>query len=40
MHIFYALAWDQSDKYFKIFITLNKVHTLPPENVSCLFSDQ
>ncbi|KAK3907478.1 Calcyclin-binding protein [Frankliniella fusca] len=33
-------AWDQSDKFVKIFVTLKNVHTIPAENVSCDFKDR
>lgn len=33
-------AWDQSDKFFKIFVTLNNVQTLPSDNVTCQFSER
>ncbi|GAB6023401.1 hypothetical protein CHUAL_008190 [Chamberlinius hualienensis] len=33
-------AWDQSDKFVKLYITLNKVQTLPAENVKCEFSNK
>lgn len=31
-------AWDQSDKFVKLFISLEKVDTLEPDQVSCLFT--
>lgn len=31
-------AWDQSEKFVKIFVTLKNVHTIPSENISCDFS--
>lgn len=30
-------AWDQSEKFVKIFVTLKNVHTIPGDNVSCDF---
>ncbi|KAE8749234.1 hypothetical protein FOCC_FOCC004141 [Frankliniella occidentalis] len=33
-------AWDQSDKFVKIFVTLKNVHTLPADNISCDFKDR
>lgn len=33
-------AWDQSDKFVKIFVTLKNIHTLPAENVSCNFKNR
>uniref|UniRef100_A0A1B6CCB6 Calcyclin-binding protein n=1 Tax=Clastoptera arizonana TaxID=38151 RepID=A0A1B6CCB6_9HEMI len=33
-------AWDQSDKYVKIFVTLSKVHSLPKENTFATFSER
>lgn len=37
MLIYIFLAWDQSDKFLKIYVTLNGVHTLPKENIQCEF---
>ncbi|XP_054713980.1 calcyclin-binding protein-like [Uloborus diversus] len=31
-------AWDQSDKYLKIYLTIPAVHTFPTENVTSSFS--
>jgi len=31
-------AWDQSDKFVKIYVTLKDVHTIPSENVHCDFT--
>jgi len=33
-------AWDQSDAFVKLYVTLNKVHTLPKEAVYCNFLDR
>ncbi|KRT83074.1 hypothetical protein AMK59_3115 [Oryctes borbonicus] len=33
-------AWDQSNKFVKFYVTLQKVHTLPAESVSCTFTDK
>ncbi|XP_019386422.1 PREDICTED: calcyclin-binding protein [Crocodylus porosus] len=33
-------GWDQSDKFVKIYITLNGVHKLPAENVQVQFSER
>uniref|UniRef100_A0A0P5A3G8 Calcyclin-binding protein n=1 Tax=Daphnia magna TaxID=35525 RepID=A0A0P5A3G8_9CRUS len=33
-------AWDQSDKFFKLFVTLPDVQTLPAENVACTFGNR
>ncbi|XP_028667139.1 calcyclin-binding protein [Erpetoichthys calabaricus] len=33
-------GWDQSDKFIKIYITLNGVHKIPAENVEATFSDR
>jgi len=33
-------AWDQSDKYFKIFISLNNIQKLDKEKVSCVFNER
>ncbi|XP_065298951.1 calcyclin-binding protein [Dermacentor albipictus] len=30
-------AWDQSDKFVKLYITLPGVHELPPENIKSVF---
>lgn len=36
--IFRCLAWDQTSKFVKFYITLNKVQTIPAENVKCIFT--
>ncbi|XP_051854875.1 calcyclin-binding protein [Antechinus flavipes] len=33
-------GWDQSDKYVKIYITLNGVQQVPPENVQVQFKER
>lgn len=33
-------SWDQSDKFVKIYVTLQKAHTVPAENVTCEFTDR
>ncbi|XP_030017058.1 calcyclin-binding protein [Sphaeramia orbicularis] len=33
-------AWDQSDKFVKIYITLKDVHKIPSENVEITFSER
>ncbi|KAB7503293.1 Calcyclin-binding protein [Armadillidium nasatum] len=33
-------AWDQSDKFLKLYITLNDVHNLNKENIVCDFEKQ
>ncbi|XP_039591275.1 calcyclin-binding protein [Polypterus senegalus] len=33
-------GWDQSDKFVKIYITLNGVHKIPAENVEVTFADR
>lgn len=33
-------GWDQSDKFIKIFITLNGVHTIAEENVNVKFEER
>lgn len=33
-----VLAWDQTSKFVKFYVTLAKVHTLPTENVHCSFT--
>jgi len=32
-------AWDQNDKFVKIFVTLKNVHTLPAESVYTVFTE-
>lgn len=34
------LAWDQTSKYVKFYVTLQKVHTLPEENIYCKFTNK
>lgn len=33
-------AWDQSDKFVKIFVTLKNVHTLEESSVVCVFTNR
>ncbi|KAJ1520954.1 hypothetical protein ONE63_004031 [Megalurothrips usitatus] len=33
-------AWDQSDKFVKIFVTLKNVHSIPSDNISCEFKER
>ncbi|XP_063232665.1 calcyclin-binding protein [Bacillus rossius redtenbacheri] len=33
-------AWNQSDKFVKIYVSLKNVHTLAEESVSCEFNDR
>ncbi|KAF7652973.1 hypothetical protein LDENG_00088880 [Lucifuga dentata] len=33
-------AWDQSEKFVKIYLTLKRVHKIPPENVEITFTDR
>ncbi|XP_077414945.1 calcyclin-binding protein [Vanacampus margaritifer] len=33
-------AWDQSEKFVKIYLTLKNVHKIPSENVECKFSER
>nr|CAD7262065.1 unnamed protein product [Timema shepardi] len=33
-------AWDQSDKFVKIYVTLKNVHTLDPGNVLCDYTNR
>ncbi|GLV43701.1 uncharacterized protein CBL_06973 [Carabus blaptoides fortunei] len=33
-------AWDQSQKFLKLYVTLAKVHTLPAENVVCNWTNK
>lgn len=35
---FLILAWDQTGKFVKFYVTLPKVHTLAAENVHCKFT--
>lgn len=32
------VAWDQTSKFVKFYVTVPKVHTLPEENVICKFT--
>ncbi|XP_063972253.1 calcyclin-binding protein [Diachasmimorpha longicaudata] len=32
-------AWDDSDNFMKLYITLKNVHTLPAENITCDFEE-
>lgn len=32
------VAWDQSDKVVKFYVTLQNVHQIPSENVKCIFT--
>lgn len=36
--IVHFIAWDQSDKYVKFYVTLKNVQKLPPENIKCVFT--
>ncbi|XP_011304436.1 calcyclin-binding protein [Fopius arisanus] len=33
-------AWDESDKFMKLYITLKNVHTVPADNITCDFNDR
>lgn len=33
-------AWDQSQKYLKLYVTLPKVQTIPAENVHCKWTNK
>lgn len=33
-------AWDQSEKFVKIYVTLKNVHTIPAENVRCVYTSK
>lgn len=33
-------AWDQTQKFLKLYVTLAKVHTLPAENVFCTWTSK
>lgn len=40
-NLFFSLAgWDQSDKFIKIYISLNGVQKLPAENVQVNFTER
>lgn len=38
--IVFISAWDQSQKFVKFYVTLKNVQTLPPENISCKFTNR
>lgn len=41
LNLFFSLAgWDQSDKFIKIYISLNGVQKLPSENVQVNFTER
>lgn len=41
LNLFYSLpGWDQSDKFVKIYISLNGVQKLPAENVQVNFTER
>lgn len=41
LNLFFSLAaWDQSDKFIKIYISLNGVQKLPAENVQVNFTER
>ena len=40
MLIILFLAWDQSEKFVKFFVTLKNVHTLQSEKVTCNFANR
>lgn len=33
-------AWDQSQKYVKFFFTVEGVHNIPSENITCSFTSK
>ncbi|XP_056010501.1 calcyclin-binding protein-like [Ostrea edulis] len=33
----HTYAWDQSDKFMKIYVTVNGVHSLPKDRITCEF---
>uniref|UniRef100_A0A8C6SII3 Calcyclin binding protein n=1 Tax=Neogobius melanostomus TaxID=47308 RepID=A0A8C6SII3_9GOBI len=39
LFLFFA-AWDQSDKFVKIYLTLKDVHKIPSENVQVTFTER
>lgn len=36
----FAVAWDQSDKFMKLYVTINGVQKLPKQNVTTEFKDR
>lgn len=36
--MFVFLAWDQTDKFVKFYVTLQNVQQIPAENVKCIFT--
>lgn len=34
------VAWDQSDKFVKFYVTLQNVHHIPAESVKCIFTSK
>lgn len=41
LNLFFSLSgWDQSDKFVKIYISLNGVQKLPAENVQVNFTER
>lgn len=41
LNLFFSLpGWDQSDKFVKIYISLNGVQKLPAENVQVNFTER
>lgn len=38
--ILFIIAWDQSDKFVKIYVTLKNVHNIQAENVRCDFTSK
>lgn len=32
------VAWDQTNKFVKFYVTLNNVQKIPAENVKCVFT--
>lgn len=41
LYVFFSFtAWDQSDKFVKIYLTLKDVHKIPSENVEVTFEER
>lgn len=38
--MYFFVAWDQTSKFVKFYITLLKVHTIPEENIHCSFTNK
>jgi hypothetical protein len=40
LNIFFISAWDQSDKFVKIFVTLKNLQTVDTADVFCVFTNR